>query len=242
MPVGLTPKPLQILYGHTDEVTSVGISTELDMAVSGSRVSIFIFFPSLPPLQSKPTVCLKLRTIPKVFSQSFLQPCMSKRYVLSPLLSKSTISKETLHSIDLNYCVKQACTDELQSVWTYLKYLNLSQEQFCNSLFPVCLTPKALCSFLILCLSVLYWQTAELVLPNVNNAYSKMCPVKWLICCLSFSSCSVWICAFICLYYVALRGRILHAEPLMLGSLICSWFKFFQNTSFLYKYSFYMLL
>uniref|UniRef100_A0A803Y8T2 Neurobeachin like 1 n=1 Tax=Meleagris gallopavo TaxID=9103 RepID=A0A803Y8T2_MELGA len=42
VPVGLTPKPLQILYGHTDEVTSVGISTELDMAVSGSRVSIFI--------------------------------------------------------------------------------------------------------------------------------------------------------------------------------------------------------
>ncbi|XP_042677877.1 neurobeachin-like protein 1 isoform X1 [Centrocercus urophasianus] len=37
VPVGLTPKPLQILYGHTDEVTSVGISTELDMAVSGSR-------------------------------------------------------------------------------------------------------------------------------------------------------------------------------------------------------------
>uniref|UniRef100_A0A8B9SQH5 Neurobeachin like 1 n=1 Tax=Anas platyrhynchos TaxID=8839 RepID=A0A8B9SQH5_ANAPL len=37
VPVGLAPKPLQILYGHTDEVTSVGISTELDMAVSGSK-------------------------------------------------------------------------------------------------------------------------------------------------------------------------------------------------------------
>ncbi|XP_062434599.1 neurobeachin-like protein 1 isoform X1 [Rhea pennata] len=37
VPVGLAPKPLQILYGHTDEVSSVGISTELDMAVSGSR-------------------------------------------------------------------------------------------------------------------------------------------------------------------------------------------------------------
>uniref|UniRef100_A0A803W0N7 Neurobeachin-like protein 2 n=1 Tax=Ficedula albicollis TaxID=59894 RepID=A0A803W0N7_FICAL len=35
--LGLAPKPLQILYGHTDEVSSVGISTELDMAVSGSR-------------------------------------------------------------------------------------------------------------------------------------------------------------------------------------------------------------
>uniref|UniRef100_A0A4W6E545 Neurobeachin like 1 n=1 Tax=Lates calcarifer TaxID=8187 RepID=A0A4W6E545_LATCA len=36
-PVGLHPKPVQVLYGHTDEVVSVSISTELDMAVSGSR-------------------------------------------------------------------------------------------------------------------------------------------------------------------------------------------------------------
>ncbi|XP_035380132.1 neurobeachin-like protein 1 isoform X1 [Electrophorus electricus] len=36
-PVGLCPKPLQVLYGHTDEVVSVSISTELDMAVSGAR-------------------------------------------------------------------------------------------------------------------------------------------------------------------------------------------------------------
>ncbi|KAL7890530.1 hypothetical protein AOLI_G00000060 [Acnodon oligacanthus] len=36
-PVGLSPKPLQVLYGHTDEVVSVCISTELDMAVSGAR-------------------------------------------------------------------------------------------------------------------------------------------------------------------------------------------------------------
>uniref|UniRef100_A0A663DUA2 Neurobeachin like 1 n=1 Tax=Aquila chrysaetos chrysaetos TaxID=223781 RepID=A0A663DUA2_AQUCH len=52
VPVGLAPKPLQILYGHTDEVSSVGISTELDMAVSGSKVSILILFPSLPLLYS----------------------------------------------------------------------------------------------------------------------------------------------------------------------------------------------
>ncbi|ETE61785.1 Neurobeachin-like protein 1, partial [Ophiophagus hannah] len=37
VPIGLAPKPLQILYGHTNEVSSVGISTELDMAVSGAR-------------------------------------------------------------------------------------------------------------------------------------------------------------------------------------------------------------
>ncbi|XP_056884546.1 neurobeachin-like protein 1 isoform X3 [Takifugu flavidus] len=36
-PVGLCPKPVQVLYGHMDEVVSVSISTELDMAVSGSR-------------------------------------------------------------------------------------------------------------------------------------------------------------------------------------------------------------
>lgn len=48
MPVGLVPKPLQILYGHTDEVSSVGISTELDMAVSGSRVSTFVLVLFLP--------------------------------------------------------------------------------------------------------------------------------------------------------------------------------------------------
>ncbi|XP_072010630.1 neurobeachin-like protein 2 isoform X2 [Engystomops pustulosus] len=34
---GLSPKPVQVLYGHNDEVTSVAISTELDMAVSGSK-------------------------------------------------------------------------------------------------------------------------------------------------------------------------------------------------------------
>ncbi|KAJ8252990.1 hypothetical protein GJAV_G00207940 [Gymnothorax javanicus] len=36
-PVGLCSKPVQVLYGHTDEVVSVSISTELDMAVSGSK-------------------------------------------------------------------------------------------------------------------------------------------------------------------------------------------------------------
>lgn len=36
--MGLSPKPVQVLYGHTDEVVSVCISSELDMAVSGARV------------------------------------------------------------------------------------------------------------------------------------------------------------------------------------------------------------
>ncbi|XP_069790231.1 neurobeachin-like protein 1 isoform X3 [Narcine bancroftii] len=37
MPVGLALKPMQILYGHTEEIASVAISTELDMAISGSK-------------------------------------------------------------------------------------------------------------------------------------------------------------------------------------------------------------
>ncbi len=36
--VGVNPKPLQILYGHDDKVTSVAISVELDLLVSGSKV------------------------------------------------------------------------------------------------------------------------------------------------------------------------------------------------------------
>uniref|UniRef100_A0A8C3MD63 Neurobeachin like 1 n=1 Tax=Geospiza parvula TaxID=87175 RepID=A0A8C3MD63_GEOPR len=56
VPVGLAPKPLQILYGHTDEVSSVGISTELDMAVSGSRVSTFLLVFFLPLLNETQTI------------------------------------------------------------------------------------------------------------------------------------------------------------------------------------------
>lgn len=37
--VGLAPKPVQVLYGHEAAVSCVAISTELDMAVSGSEVS-----------------------------------------------------------------------------------------------------------------------------------------------------------------------------------------------------------
>ena len=34
--LNIDPKPVHILYGHTDSVTSVDISIELDMMVSGS--------------------------------------------------------------------------------------------------------------------------------------------------------------------------------------------------------------
>lgn len=38
---GLSPRPVQVLCGHDQEVTCVAISTELDMAVSGSKVRSF---------------------------------------------------------------------------------------------------------------------------------------------------------------------------------------------------------
>ncbi|XP_057622636.1 neurobeachin-like protein 2 isoform X1 [Chionomys nivalis] len=40
--VGLAPKPVQVLYGHEAAVSCVAISTELDMAVSGSEVGTVI--------------------------------------------------------------------------------------------------------------------------------------------------------------------------------------------------------
>ncbi|XP_071942779.1 neurobeachin-like protein 1 [Antedon mediterranea] len=42
MASGLNNKPIQVLYGHDDEVTHVAISTELDMAVSAAKDGIVI--------------------------------------------------------------------------------------------------------------------------------------------------------------------------------------------------------
>ncbi|XP_033101707.1 neurobeachin-like protein 1 [Anneissia japonica] len=42
MASGLNSKPLQVLYGHDDEITHVAISTELDMAVSAAKDGIVI--------------------------------------------------------------------------------------------------------------------------------------------------------------------------------------------------------
>ncbi|KAF1492546.1 Neurobeachin-like protein 2, partial [Eudyptula minor novaehollandiae] len=64
---GLAPKPIQVLYGHDAEVTCVAISTELDMAVSGSKDGTIIihtvrrglFIRSLrPPSESSPPAVL----------------------------------------------------------------------------------------------------------------------------------------------------------------------------------------
>lgn len=44
MSTGVSPQPLQVLYGHEDEVMSVAINTELDIAVSSSKVLCLLSF------------------------------------------------------------------------------------------------------------------------------------------------------------------------------------------------------
>lgn len=40
---GISASPLQVLCGHHDSITCVAIVTELDMAVSGSKVASLLF-------------------------------------------------------------------------------------------------------------------------------------------------------------------------------------------------------
>ncbi|KAK7808080.1 hypothetical protein U0070_026517 [Myodes glareolus] len=71
--VGLASKPFQILYGHTDEILSVGISTELDMAVSGSRDGTVI-----------------IHTIQKgQYMRTLRPPCESSLFLTIPSLAVS---------------------------------------------------------------------------------------------------------------------------------------------------------
>ncbi|XP_062950029.1 neurobeachin-like protein 1 isoform X5 [Cynocephalus volans] len=74
VPVGLASKPFQILYGHADEVLSVSISTELDMAVSGSRDGTVI-----------------IHTIQKgQYMRTLRPPCESSLYLTIPNLAISS--------------------------------------------------------------------------------------------------------------------------------------------------------
>uniref|UniRef100_A0A8C4KJI5 Neurobeachin-like protein 2 n=1 Tax=Dromaius novaehollandiae TaxID=8790 RepID=A0A8C4KJI5_DRONO len=82
VPVGLAPKPLQILYGHTDEVSSVGISTELDMAVSGSRDGTVI-----------------IRTVRKgQYMRTLRPPCESSLLLIVPNLAVSSEGHIVVHT------------------------------------------------------------------------------------------------------------------------------------------------
>ncbi|XP_027763570.1 neurobeachin-like protein 2 [Empidonax traillii] len=93
---GLAPKPVQVLYGHDAEVTCVAISTELDMAVSGSKDGTIIthtvrrglFIRSVrPPGEScPPAVLAHLAVGPEgqVVAQSAAgqRPCLKDRFAL----------------------------------------------------------------------------------------------------------------------------------------------------------------
>uniref|UniRef100_A0A8C4KJK8 Neurobeachin-like protein 2 n=1 Tax=Dromaius novaehollandiae TaxID=8790 RepID=A0A8C4KJK8_DRONO len=80
--LGLAPKPLQILYGHTDEVSSVGISTELDMAVSGSRDGTVI-----------------IRTVRKgQYMRTLRPPCESSLLLIVPNLAVSSEGHIVVHT------------------------------------------------------------------------------------------------------------------------------------------------
>lgn len=118
VPVGLAPKPLQILYGHTDEVSSVGISTELDMAVSGSRVSTFLLFPFFASSQpnSKNRRCLKWiknGTKSHCFTIFFFSLVYQEDmcHLLCCLLKSNC--QTAVQNIGLTYHVVLLCTDEL---------------------------------------------------------------------------------------------------------------------------------
>uniref|UniRef100_A0A8C2U2G2 Neurobeachin like 1 n=1 Tax=Coturnix japonica TaxID=93934 RepID=A0A8C2U2G2_COTJA len=127
VPVGLTPKPLQILYGHTDEVTSVGISTELDMAVSGSRVSIFMFFLFLPPLQPKPTVCLKLRIPKMLFHNLFFSLACQKICALSlPGQDKNALH---LYSVNGKHLGSETLKEEVSDMCVTGEYIVMGSLQ-----------------------------------------------------------------------------------------------------------------
>uniref|UniRef100_A0A8C2TX36 Neurobeachin-like protein 2 n=1 Tax=Coturnix japonica TaxID=93934 RepID=A0A8C2TX36_COTJA len=109
VPVGLTPKPLQILYGHTDEVTSVGISTELDMAVSGSRDGTVI-----------------IRTIRKgQYMRTLRPPCESSLLLTVPNLAVSWEGHIVVHTSIEGKTTLKVIRRYLGS-WNMFLFLNLS--------------------------------------------------------------------------------------------------------------------
>ncbi|NWW38853.1 NBEL2 protein, partial [Panurus biarmicus] len=119
---GLAPKPVQVLYGHDAEVTCVAISTELDMAVSGSKDGTIIthtvrrglFIRSLrPPGESCPPAVLShLAVGPEgqvVAQTSVGQPSCSKDRFALHLYS---VNGKLLSSVPLDREVTAMCLTE----------------------------------------------------------------------------------------------------------------------------------
>ncbi|OXB73991.1 UNVERIFIED_CONTAM: hypothetical protein H355_008850 [Colinus virginianus] len=119
---GLAPKPIQVLYGHDDEVTCVAISTELDMAVSGSKDGTIIihtiqrglFMKSLrPPGESSlPAAVTHLAVGPE--GQIVTQTAVGERASLKDkfTLHLYSVNGKHLASVPLDQEVTAMCVTE----------------------------------------------------------------------------------------------------------------------------------
>ncbi|XP_075884079.1 neurobeachin-like protein 2 isoform X3 [Nelusetta ayraudi] len=112
--IGLSPRPVQVLSGHDQEVTCVAISTELDMAVSGSKDGTVIvhtirrgqFLRSLrPPGDS---------SVPAHISQ--LQVGMEGHMVVQTSLEERSHreAKYSIHVYSVNGCLLSSFTSSEQ--------------------------------------------------------------------------------------------------------------------------------
>uniref|UniRef100_A0A8D2LFB4 Neurobeachin-like protein 2 n=1 Tax=Varanus komodoensis TaxID=61221 RepID=A0A8D2LFB4_VARKO len=113
---GLAPKPVQVLYGHDDEVTCVAISTELDMAVSGSKDGTIIvhtirrgqFMRSLkPPCESSLPVTISNLAVGHE-GQIVVQTTVEGRFALH----RYSINGKHLASAPLEEQVSSLCVTE----------------------------------------------------------------------------------------------------------------------------------
>ncbi|XP_065523059.1 neurobeachin-like protein 2 isoform X4 [Lathamus discolor] len=119
---GLAPKPVQVLYGHDAEVTCVAISTELDMAASGSKDGTIIihtirrglFIRSLrPPGESSPPTTLSHLAVGpegQVVAQTAVgqRACLKDRFALHLY----SVNGKHLSSVPLDEEVTAMCLTE----------------------------------------------------------------------------------------------------------------------------------
>uniref|UniRef100_A0A674B7R4 Neurobeachin-like protein 2 n=1 Tax=Salmo trutta TaxID=8032 RepID=A0A674B7R4_SALTR len=128
---GLSPRPVQVLSGHDQEVTCVAISTELDMAVSGSKDGTLIihsvrrgqFLRTLrPPGES----CLPSRV-------TGLQVGMEGHIVAQTALEGHTAGKEkySLHVYSVNGCLLSSVSleEEVTALYLVPEYIILGTRQ-----------------------------------------------------------------------------------------------------------------
>uniref|UniRef100_A0A8D2LC14 Neurobeachin-like protein 2 n=1 Tax=Varanus komodoensis TaxID=61221 RepID=A0A8D2LC14_VARKO len=129
VPVGLAPKPLQILYGHTSEVSCVGISTKLDLAVSGARDGTVIvhtirkgqYVRTLrPPCESS-----LLLTVPN------LAVSWEGHMVIHTSLEGKTTLKNALHLYSVNgrYLGSESLKEEVSDLCVVGEYIIMGSQQ-----------------------------------------------------------------------------------------------------------------